>query len=193
MGWPITSFLVRVDYTPACKSLSVTVPCSHIFAAISPIDTITINRYRYRAMMKRTTESLRQKELKETLARAENELKHTLERVQNLRDLIAVTRKLCGKPPALPETSATVTVIQRRRTKTAELANQVADVLRTAGHAMHVKDIVAKLEDRGQAVTAQNPKAAVAVALSRRPDQFQKVSGNTFDLAKKEGSAAQTA
>jgi hypothetical protein len=169
------------------------VPCSIVFAVLSPIDTLTRKRYRYRAV-KKTTENLRQKELKETLARAENELKHTLERVQNLRDLIAVTRKLCGKPPASPDVSASVTMLpQRRRTKTAELANQVADVLRAAGHPMHVKDIVARLAERGQAVIAQNPTATVAVALSRRPDQFEKVSGNTFDLVKKEGSAAQTA
>lgn len=144
--------------------------------------------------MRKATENLKQKELRETLARAENELKETLERVQNLRELIAVTRKLCGKPPVMPDVFSPVTILpQRRRTKTAELASQVADVLRAAGRAMHVKDIVAKLAERGQAVTAQNPAATVAVALSRRPDQFQKVSGNTFDLVKKEGSAAQTA
>ena len=58
---------------------------------------------------------------------------------------------------------------------------------------MHVKDIVAKLTKNEHAVIAKNPTNTVAVALIRRADQFTKVSPNTFDLAKKEGVAAETA
>jgi hypothetical protein len=96
-----------------------------------------------------------------------------------------------GKKSSVVSTiSPAVTVLPlRRRTKTAVLANQVAEVLAAAGRPLHVKEIVDKLQERGQPVTAQNPTAAVAVALSRRKDQFTKTTGNTFDLVKKEGKA----
>ena len=51
---------------------------------------------------------------------------------------------------------------------------------------MHVNFIAIELSRKGYPLKAKNPAATVAVALSRRPDQFTKVGPNTFDLVKKE-------
>lgn len=135
-------------------------------------------------------------DLKAQLAWAENELRETLDKAQSLSEYIAATRKLCGKkgPASTRQDLPGVAVIpHRRRTKTAVLASQVVEVLRSAGQAMHVRDIVGELGKRGQPVIAKNPTNTVAVALARRSDQFAKVSPNTFDLVNKEGIAAETA
>ena len=69
-----------------------------------------------------------------------------------------------------------------RRTRTTALAQQVREVLLEAGAEMHVDDIVEALKVKGHPVMAQNPKATIAVALSRRPEQFARVKPNTFAL-----------
>lgn len=137
-------------------------------------------------------DQLKPVELKAQLATAKSELKETLERVQQLRDFITATERLCRRKgtAAPPSASASVTVMpQRRRTKAAALASRVAEILQHAGKPMHVRDIVAELAKRGEPIAAQNPVASVAVALGRRTDQFKKVSGNTFDLVKVEDKA----
>ncbi len=131
-------------------------------------------------------------DLKAQLAWAESELKETLEKAQSLREYIAAIGKLRGKKgPAFERQELVgVTVIpHRRRTKGAALAKQVAEILTAAGQPMHVRAIVVKLGESGHPVIAKNPTNTVAVALIRRPDQFTKVSPNTFGLAKKEGTA----
>lgn len=147
-------------------------------------------------MKKTPTGRISKADLKAQLAWAESELQITLEKAQSLSEYIAATRKLCGKkgPTYTQQELPGVTVIpHRRRTKTAVLASQVVEVLRAAGQPMHVRDIVAELGRRGQPVIAKNPTNTVAVALTRRADQFAKVSPNTFDLANKEGTAVETA
>ncbi len=133
-------------------------------------------------------DKLKKEDLRAQLASAESELQEYINRVQILREWIAVTRKLCGKKPLVTNqlTPAGVTQIARRRTKTSILASQVAQVLISVGHPLHVNEIVAELSRRGQSPTAENPAATVAVALARRPEQFVKVSPNTFDLVKKD-------
>jgi HB1, ASXL, restriction endonuclease HTH domain len=134
------------------------------------------------------SEKLNKAELKLALARAEKELQETVEHAQSLREWIIATKKLCGRK--LPTAnSAVLSLIPRRRTKTAILATQVAAVLEEAGGPLHVKEIVGELIKRGQPVVAQNPIASVGVALSRRADQFVKVAGNTFDLRGREVKA----
>jgi hypothetical protein len=139
------------------------------------------------------TEKLTNADLKASLIRAERELLHHLSRAERLREWITATKKLCGKrdqTPAQPPSG--VMLIPRRRTKTAVLATQVAEVLKAIGHPLHVDAIATELSKRGHPIMAKNPAATVAVALSRRPDQFTKVGPNTFDLAKevKEAKAA---
>lgn len=141
------------------------------------------------------TDKLKPAELKTQLATAKAELKGTLERVQQLRDFITVTEKLVRRKgssalstPAIPGGNMVV-IPHRRRTKTSVLTNSIVEILAQAGKPMHVKDIVAKLADRGESITSQNPEASVAVALSRRVEQFKKVSGNTFDLVNREAKA----
>lgn len=134
------------------------------------------------------SDKLNKTELKLSLARAEKELQETLEHAQSLREWIIATKKLCGRK--LPAANSPVlSLIPRRRTKTAVLAAQVAEVLEQSNGPLHVREIVAELTKRGQSVAAQNPVAAVGVALSRRSDQFVKVAGNTFDLRGRESKA----
>ena len=155
------------------------------------IDTTTRNRYRYRVMRTKTSGKPTKADLKAQIAWAENELNETLAHAASLREYISATRKLIGKkaPEYEQQDLPGVTVIPRRRTKGAVLANQVADVLRASGHAMHVREIVKKLADNGNPVIAKNPINTTAVLLMRRADQFARVSPNTFDLVKKEGIA----
>lgn len=137
-------------------------------------------------------DKLKPAELKAQLATAKSELKETLERVQQLRDFIAVTERLCRRKGSGATTAAasSVTIMpHRRRTKTALVAGRVAEILKAAGKPMHARDIVSKLAERGHPVMAQNPIAAVAVALARRPDQFKKMGSNTFDLVDREEKA----
>lgn len=134
-------------------------------------------------------------DLKAQIAWYERELKETLEHANTLREYIAVSRRLIGKkvPEYEQQELPGVTIIPRRRTKGAVLAMQVIEVLRAAGHPLHVRDIVKKLAENGNPVIAKNPTNTTAVLLIRRADQFTRVSPNTFDLAKKDGSAAQMA
>jgi hypothetical protein len=130
-------------------------------------------------------------DLNAQIAWAENDLRETLARAQSLREYITATRKLAGKkaPEFEQQDLPGITVIPRRRTKGAVLANQVADLLKAAGHSMHVRDIVKKLAEDGHAVIARNPTNSVAVALMRREDIFKKVAPNTFDLVSREKAA----
>jgi len=140
-------------------------------------------------MRKQTTNGPTKADLKEHIAWAEDELKRILERAEALRQYIAATRKLAGKkaPEFVQQSLPGVTVIPRRRTKGATLATHVADILRGAGVPLHVKAIVEKLAQGGNPVIARNPLNTVAVALSRRPDQFKKTGPNMFDLNSREG------
>jgi hypothetical protein len=128
-------------------------------------------------------EKLKIGDLKETLASAEAELDTLEKRVEALKEWIAVTRKLCSKSPKLSVNVEATFVPRMRRTKTADLTNQISEVLQEKGGPMHVRDIVIALAEKGQPMTAQNKDATVAIALSRRPDQFQKTGPNTFALA----------
>jgi hypothetical protein len=129
-------------------------------------------------------------DLKPDLAKAEKELQDLLERAEVLREWITITKKLAGKRPRGTELQAeTVTVFTRRRTKTAVLAAQVKEVLRSSGRPMHVMYIAQALAKEGHPVTAKNPVATIAVALSRRPEEFTKTGPNTFFLKETEAKA----
>src|SRR5580693_4796850 len=114
-------------------------------------------------------------DLKEALASAEDELAFVLKRAEQLREWITVTKKLCAKNTknAEPETAP---VTRSRRTKMTGVVEHVLEVLQTAGGPMHVDDIMRKLTENGHPVMARNPKATIAVALSRRTDQFRKTA-----------------
>jgi hypothetical protein len=131
-------------------------------------------------------DKLKNTDLRAALASAEKELQEILGRAEHLREWIAVTKKLCAKRGKHAIADDTTIVAGTRRTKATVLAAHVIDVLRTAGKALHVETIVAELSRAGHPVTARNPKAAVAVALSRRPETFAKTGPNTFGLAAKE-------
>jgi hypothetical protein len=120
-------------------------------------------------------------DLKDALANAEAELVAVLKRAESLREWINVTKKLCAKN-SKASAALDPEPIVKRRTRTTALAQQVSEVLVEAGAEMHVDDIVEALKAKGHPVMAQNPKATIAVALSRRPDQFTKVKPNTFAL-----------
>lgn len=154
------------------------------------IDTVITKRYRYRIMGTKLSGKPTKSDLKAQITWAENELTETLARANSLREYITATRKLIGKkaPEFEQQELPGVTVIPRRRTKGALLAKQVEDVLRAAGHSLHVRDIVKKLSENGNPVIAKNPVNTTSVLLMRRADQFKKVSPNTFDLVKKEGT-----
>jgi hypothetical protein len=137
-------------------------------------------------------DKLSRTDLKAQLVTAKAELKETLDRVRWLQEFIAVTEKLVGKRSSSPPqqlTNAVAILPQRRRTKGTVLAEQVKEVLIASNRPLHVKEIIEKLRERGQSVLAENPAAAVAVALTRRRDQFERVSGNTFGLVQKEQKA----
>jgi hypothetical protein len=126
-------------------------------------------------------DKLKVTDLRETLASAEAELVGLLKRVEALREWIAVTRKLCSKTPKVSG-DGMVVVPRMRRTKTADLAKQILEVLQEKGAPMHVKEIVIALAEKGHPMTALNQEATVAIALSRRPEQFRRTAPNTFGL-----------
>jgi len=129
-------------------------------------------------------------DLKADLAKAEKELQDLLERTTILREWITVTKKICGKRHSTQETQELpLTFVPRRRTKTTELATQVREILGKIGRPMHVNFIAIELDRKGHPIDAKNPAATLAVALSRRPDEFARVGPNTFDLAKKDAEA----
>jgi hypothetical protein len=120
-------------------------------------------------------------DLKEALANAEAELVAVLKRAESLREWINVTKKLCAKN-SKASVGLDVEPVVRRRTRNTTLAQQIHDLLVEVGKPMHVDDIVVALSEKGHPVMAQNPKATIAVALSRRLDEFEKVKPNTFAL-----------
>jgi hypothetical protein len=127
---------------------------------------------------------LKNTDLKDALAAAEGELVSLLKRAETLREWIAVTKKLRAKnTTAGLEGAESSPMVRSRRTKTTGLLQNVMEVLEAAGGPLHVDDIVRKLSENDHPITARNPKAAIAVALSRRPDQFRKTAPNTFGLA----------
>jgi hypothetical protein len=125
---------------------------------------------------------LKNVDLKEALANAEAELAALAKRAESLKEWITVTKKLCAKNFKASGGMEAEPII-RRRTRNTTLAEQVQEVLREAKEPMHVDDIVESLKAKGHEVMAKNPKATVAVALSRRQDKFVKVKPNTFGLA----------
>jgi len=126
---------------------------------------------------------LKNTDLKDALASAEAELISVLKRAETLREWIAVTKKLCAKNTKTVGEPETVAVPRLRRTKATGTIKHVVEVLQAAGKPLHVDEIVKKLAENNHASTALNPKATIAVALSRRPDQFRKTAPNTFGLA----------
>jgi hypothetical protein len=127
-------------------------------------------------------DKLKNTDLRAALASAEKELQEILGRAEHLREWITVTKKLCAKRGKNSISDESPIVPGTRRTKASLLAAHVIEVLQAGGKPMHVEHIVAELSRAGHPVTAKNPKAAVAVALSRRPEQFLKTAPNTFGL-----------
>jgi hypothetical protein len=125
-------------------------------------------------------------DLKDALVNAEAELAAVLKRAESLREWIIVTKKLCAKNF---KASMEAEPIIRRRTRNTTLAQQIREVLLEAGRPMHVDDIVKTLQTKGHPVMAKNPKATIAVALSRRVEEFERVKPNTFALVTKPSAA----
>jgi hypothetical protein len=129
-------------------------------------------------------EKLKVADLRETLESAEAELVTLVKRVEMLKEWIVVTKKLCSKNSKMPVGLEPAAVVTRmRRTRTSDLANQVLEVLQEKGAPMHVKEIVSALADKGHPMSARNPEATLAVALSRRTEQFRRTAPNTFGLS----------
>jgi HB1, ASXL, restriction endonuclease HTH domain len=129
------------------------------------------------------SKKLKNTDLKEALASAEAELISVLKRAETLREWIAVTKKLCAKNTKNAAEAEGTVVSRFRRTRTTGLVQHIVEVLRSAGSPLHVDDIVKKLAENNHPVTAKNPKATIAIALSRRTDEFRKTAPNTFGLA----------
>jgi hypothetical protein len=129
-----------------------------------------------------SSRKLKNTDLKDALASAEDELAYVLKRAEQLREWITVTKKLCAKNTKASEHDV-APVTRFRRTKATGTIQHVLEVLQAAGTPLHVDDIVARLAASNHASTAKNPKATIAVALSRRPDQFRKTGPNTFGVA----------
>jgi hypothetical protein len=135
------------------------------------------------------TEKLKIGDLRATLESAEAELANLEKRVEVLKEWIAVTRKLCMKNSKVPGTFDVPPITRSRRTKTADLAIQVLEVLNERKEPMHVKDIVVALAEKNHAMGGKKPEATLAVALSRRPDKFRKTAPNTFGVIEQEAAA----
>jgi hypothetical protein len=125
---------------------------------------------------------LKNVDLKEALGSAEAELASVLKRAETLREWIAVTKKLCAKNSKSVTEGEPATVMRFRRTKMTGLVGFISEVLRNAGTPMHVDDILMKLAENNHPITARNPKATIAIALSRRNNEFRKTGPNTFAL-----------
>lgn len=126
---------------------------------------------------------LKKDDVKDALATAEAELAAIMRRAETLRQWIALTRQVGNNSTRSTDDLATEPFVRTRRTKAVGLLKNVLELLKETGQPMHVNDIVEKLKDRGQAPGAKNPKATIAVALSRRPDQFRRTAPNTFGIA----------
>jgi len=129
---------------------------------------------------------LKNTDLKDALAAAEAELFGLLKRVETLREWILVTKKLRAKnTTAESDGHDSGPIVRSRRTKTGALLEAIVEIIGTSGGPMHVDDIVQKLQEKSYPLVAKNPKAATAVALSRRPDMFRKTAPNTFGVVEK--------
>jgi hypothetical protein len=133
-------------------------------------------------------ERLKSTDLKGSLVQAKSELQELLSRAERLKVWIAATERLCSKRGQGNDSDDTETdgVIRFRRTKAAVLATHVIEVIKAAGHPMHVRNIVEELAKRQHPVIAKNAVATVAVALGRRPEQFVKTGRNIFDVVEKD-------
>lgn len=125
---------------------------------------------------------LKNTDLKEALGAAKEELAYVLKRAETLREWIAVTEKLCAKNAKGAEHEP-APIARFRRTKATTTVQHVMEVLAKAGTPLHIDEIVKRLAENNHASAAKNPKATIAVALSRRPDQFRKTAPNTFGIA----------
>ena len=125
---------------------------------------------------------LKNTDLKDALASAESELQSTLKRAETLREWIAVTKRLCAKNSKSAE-AETQPIARFRRTKATGTIQHIVEILQVAGAPLHVDEIVKRLAANNHASTARNPKATIAVAMSRRTDKFRKTAPNTFGLA----------
>lgn len=122
--------------------------------------------------------------MEEAIQEAQAELQEVMARAERLKEFIAASKKLFARRGASasgPDISGFGPLIPRRR-KTNALALEVTAILSDAKRPLHVSEIVAELQRREYRLNAKNPIGTVAVALSRRPDEFEKVGPNTFAL-----------
>jgi hypothetical protein len=125
---------------------------------------------------------LKNVDLKDALASAESELASVLKRAETLREWIAVTKKLCAKNSKSAAEGDGAPIQRFRRTKTTGLVQSISEVLQAAGTPLHVDEILKRLAENNHPITARNPKATIAIALSRRTNEFRKTGPNTFVL-----------
>jgi hypothetical protein len=129
---------------------------------------------------------IKQGDLKDVLSNAERELQETLAKAERLKEFINATIKLVGKRRNGRASQNDNLLLLRKRRRTSIIADHAADILKDAGHPLHVRDIVAKLREKGTAPSGQHPETTLAVALARRNDVFEKVAPSTFALVKRE-------
>lgn len=120
--------------------------------------------------------------LEQGIREAQIELQELMARAERLKEYIAVSKKLLRRSVSRVSEANLSAFVPRRR-KTNALAQEVLTILASANRPLHVSEIIAELERRNYKLEAKNPTATVAVALSRRPDEFEKVGPNTFALA----------
>jgi HB1, ASXL, restriction endonuclease HTH domain len=113
---------------------------------------------------------------------AQAELLELLARAERLKEYIAVSKKLLRRSGSMGSESEVSPFLPRRR-KTNSLAEEVTRILLAARKPLHVSEIISELQKTNYPITAKNPAATIAVALSRRPFEFEKVGPNTFVLA----------
>ncbi len=120
--------------------------------------------------------------LEQGIQEAQIELQELMARAERLKEYIAVSKKLLRRSGSMVSEDNVSPFVPRRR-KTNALAQEITTILVSANRPLHVSEIVSELERRNYKLEAKNPAATVAVALSRRPDEFEKVGPNTFALA----------
>ncbi len=120
--------------------------------------------------------------LEQGIQEAQLELQELMARAERLKEYISVSKKLLRRSGSTISEDNLSPFVPRKR-KTNALAQEITTILVSANRPLHVSEIVSELERRSYKLEAKNPTATIAVALSRRPDEFEKVGPNTFALA----------
>ena len=122
---------------------------------------------------------MNQTELRNHIREAEDQLKQLQRKVARLEQYITAGKRLLSK-----ETDDDDAAVPKRKMRRNALAAKIKPLL--SGGALHVSEIVTRLEETGTDLSkSKNKEATVASALIRRPEDFERVAPNKFALRSK--------